>query len=171
VKHDCFRWSLDGKRIAFWQFDLYGVGDFALMYYLGKEREIVTDIPYPQIGPYPVEMQVPYPLAGTTNSAVRAGVVNADGTGSVKWMEVPGDARQNYIARMQWADADALLIQQLNRLQNTDNYLLADATSGAVRQMWRDHDDAFIAGGFGGLTEAQPIHDGRQFLVVSEKDG
>src|SRR6185437_1914443 len=103
--------------------------------------------------------------------AVRVGVVSADGAGSVKWIEVPGDARQNYIARMQWADADTLLIQQLNRLQNTDNYLLADATSGAVHQMWRDHDDAFITIGFGGLTEAQPIHNGQQFLVVSEKDG
>ena len=169
--HDCFRWSSDGKRIAFWQFDLHGVGDFALMYYLGKEREVITGIPYPQTGPYPVEMQVPYPLAGTTNSAVRVGVVNADGKGSVKWMEVSGDPQQNYIARMQWADADTLLIQQLNRLQNTDNYLLADARSGAVHQMWRDHDDAFISVGFGGLPEARPIHEGRQFLAVSEKDG
>jgi dipeptidyl-peptidase-4 len=169
--HDCFRWSTDGKRIAFWQFDLHGVGDFALMYYLGKEREVVTNIPYPQAGPYPVQMQVPYPLAGTTNSAVRAGVVNADGKGSVRWMDVPGDPRQNYIARMQWAGANTLLIQQLNRLQNTDNYLLADAGSGAIHQMWRDHDDAFITVGFGGLPEAQPIHEGRQFLAVSEKDG
>ncbi|HLJ90872.1 MAG TPA: DPP IV N-terminal domain-containing protein [Candidatus Angelobacter sp.] len=169
--HDCFRWSQDGKRIAFWQFDLHGVGDFALMYYLGKERQVVTNIPYPQTGPYPTEMQVPYPLAGTTNSSVRVGVVNADGKGSVKWMDVVGDPRQNYIARMQWADAKTLLIQQLNRLQNTDIYLLADATSGATHQMWRDHDAAFISIGFGGLPEAQPIHDGRQFLALSEKDG
>ena len=169
--HDCFLWSPDGKRIAFWQFDMHGVGDFALEYYLGKERDIVTDIPYPQTGPYPVIMNVPYPLAGTTNSAVRAGVVNVDGNGGTQWMKLPGDPRQNYIARMQWADASTLLIQQLDRLQQNDNYLLADARTGAVRTMWRDHDDAFITIGFGGLPEARPVHDGKQFLVVSEKDG
>jgi dipeptidyl-peptidase-4 len=169
--HDCFRWSPDGKRIAFWQFDLHKVGDFSLMYYLGQEREIVTEIPYPETGPYPVIMKVPYPLAGTTNSAVRVGVVSADGNGSVKWMAIPGDPRENYVARMQWADISTLLVQQLNRLQNTDNYLLANTGSGEIRQMWRDHDDAFISVGFGGLPEAQPIHDGKQFLVVSEKDG
>ena len=169
--HDCFRWSPDGKRIAFWQFDLHGVGDFALLYDLGKEREVVTDIPSALTGPYPVVMNVPYPLAGTTNSAVRVGVVNAENKGGVRWMEIPGDPRQNYIARMQWADNNTLLIQQLNRLQNTDNYLMADVVSGSIHQMWSDHDDRFITVGFGGLPEAQPIHGGRQFLVVSEKDG
>jgi dipeptidyl-peptidase-4 len=168
--HDCFRWSPDGRRIAFWQFDLHGVGNFSLQYYLGKEKEIVTRIPYPKPGPYPVTMNVPYPLAGTSNSAVRAGVVDVGG-GAVKWLQVPGDPREHYIARLQWVDADTVLIQQLNRLQNTDAYLLADARSGRVHEMWRDHDEAFITIGFGGLPEAQPIHDGSGFLVVSEKDG
>ena len=149
---------------------MHGVGNFPLMYYLGKDRDIVTRLPYPQTGPYPFAMNVPYPIAGTINSAVRAGVVDADG-GDVRWMQVPGDARQNYIARLQWADARTLLIQQLNRLQNTDNYLLADAETGAVHQMWRDHDDAFITIGFGGLTEARPIHNGSEFLGVTERDG
>jgi dipeptidyl-peptidase 4 len=72
---------------------------------------------------------------------------------------------------MQWADNNTLLIQQLNRLQNTDNYLSADVISGTVHRMWTDHDDAFITVGFGGLPEAQPIYGGRRFLVVSEKDG
>ena len=30
--HDCYRWSPDGTRIAFWQFDMHGVGNFPLMY-------------------------------------------------------------------------------------------------------------------------------------------
>ena len=57
--HDCFRWSPDGRRITFWQFDLHGVGDFSLQYYLGKEKSIVTEIPYPQTGPYPVGLTSP----------------------------------------------------------------------------------------------------------------
>ncbi len=37
---------------------------FASGTYLGEEKEIVTRIPYPKTGPYPVTMSVPYPLAG-----------------------------------------------------------------------------------------------------------
>ena len=66
--------------------------------------------------------------------------------GAVTWLKLPGEPREHYLARMQWADAQALLVQQLNRLQNTERFLLADASTGAVREMWRDHDDA---GGLG----------------------
>jgi dipeptidyl-peptidase-4 len=168
--HDAFWWSPDGRRIAFLQFDLHGVGNFPLMYYLGRKRDVVTQIPYPTTGPYPVIMNVPYPLAGTTNSAVRAGVVDVK-DGALKWLPLPGDPRDNYIARVQWVGAKTLLIQQLNRLQNTDNYLLAGADAGTVRRMWTDKDDAFITIGYGGLPEARPIADGTEFLTVSEKDG
>ena len=169
--HDCYSWSPDGTRIAFWQFDLHGVGNFALEYFLGKDREIVTRIPYPGTGPYPLVVSIPYPLAGTTNSAVRAGVVPANGGGSTTWMQLPGDPRDHYVGRMQWADARTLLVQQLNRLQNTDRFLLADADNGSVREMWVDRDDAFITIGFGGLAEARPLHDGAEYLAPSEKDG
>jgi dipeptidyl-peptidase 4 len=169
--HDCYAWSPDGSRIGFWQFDLHGVGNFPLEYYLGRDRQIVTTIPYSQPGPYPLIANIPYPLAGTSNSSVRVGVVATSGGGSVTWMQLPGDPREHYVARMQWADARTLLVQQLNRLQNTDRFFLADADSGSARQMWTDHDDAFITIGFGGLPEARPIHEGAEFLVTSEKDG
>src|SRR5262245_5008728 len=169
--HDCYAWSPDGTRIAFWQFDMHGVGSFPLMYYLGKDRAIVTHVPYPQTGPYPLVVNVPYPLAGTTNSAVRAGVVATKGGGSVTWLQLPGDPREHYVARMQWADARTLLVQQLNRLQTTDRHLLADADTGSAREMWVNHDDAFITIGFGGLPGARPLHGGAEFLATSEKDG
>jgi dipeptidyl-peptidase 4 len=167
--HGSFVWGPDSRRIAFWQFDTHGVGNFPLVYYLGSNRDIITHLPYPQTGPYPFVMNVPYPLAGTTNSAVRAGVVDADG-GPVKWMQLPGDPREHYIARLQWADRRTLLIQQLNRLQNSLAYLLGDADTGAVAQMWRDRDDAFVAPAYG-LPEAPAIRDNAEFLSVSEKDG
>jgi len=168
--HDCYEWSPDGRAIAFWQFDMNGVGNFALTYYLGKDREIVTQIPYPHTGPYPLVTDIPYPLAGTTNSAVRAGVVAARG-GAITWLQLPGDPRDRYIARLLWADARTLLVQQLNRLQNADAYLLADAATGSVREMWRDTDAAFITIGFGGLPAARPVRTGSEFLVTTERDG
>jgi len=168
--HDCFRWSPDGRRIAFWQFDLHQVGNFSLQYNLGQEKEIVTQIPYPETGPYPVRLDVPYPLAGTTNSAVRVGVVDPAG-GPVTWMALEGDPREHYVARLQWTDSTTLLIQRLNRLENTDDFLLADARAGTTRLLWRDRDDAFITIGFGGLPEARAIGGGTAFLAMSEKDG
>ena len=47
--------------------------------------------------------RIPYPKAGTTNSAVRVGVVGADG-GPTTWVKTPGDPRDNYIPRIEWAD-------------------------------------------------------------------
>src|SRR4029079_2166607 len=60
-----YEWLPDGSRIAFWQFDMHEVGNFALMYYLGRDRDIVTTVPYPKTGPYPLGGNGPYPLAGT----------------------------------------------------------------------------------------------------------
>src|SRR5271154_7395027 len=131
---DAFRWSPDGRRIAYWQFDSSGVGIFKLLYNLGAPKEIVTGFPYPGLGVYPTVLNIPIPIPGTTNSAVRAGVVSVDG-GETLWMLVPGDPRENYIARLEWAgNSSELAIEHLNRLQNTNNLLLADASTGAVRQ-------------------------------------
>jgi len=135
---DCFRWSPDGRKIAYWQFDTSNVGIFALIHNLGPPREIVTGFPYPGLGAYPSLMNISYPIPGTTNSAVRVGVVDASG-GDTRWLDVPGDPRNNYIARMEWAEnSNELVIEHLNRLQNKNDVLLADASSGKVRSVFLD---------------------------------
>ena len=82
---------------------------------------------------YPVATRIPYPKPGTTNSAARIGVVGADG-GETRWMQTPGDPRDSYLARLEWRDADTLAIQQLNRLQNQQDLLSADAAIGPRRR-------------------------------------
>ena len=168
---DGFRWSPDGSRIAYWQFDTSNVGIFKLIYNLGAPKEIVTGFPYPGLGVYPSVLNIPYPIPGTTNSAVRVGVVNAQG-GETKWMAVPGDPHNNYIARMEWAPdgnpaANELAIEHLNRLQNSNDVLLANASTGAVQQIFRDQDPAWVDIN----DQIKWIHNGKEFLWLSERDG
>jgi dipeptidyl-peptidase-4 len=149
---DAFRWSPDGTHIAFWQFDSTGVGIFSLINDTDAQ--------------YPVVTKIPYPKAGTTNSAVRIGVIAADGA-DAKWMKTPEDPRDSYLAYMEWIDKDTLVIQQLNRLQNRNDFLLADRKSGDVRRMFRDESKTWVDV----VDEVEWIDAGKSFLWVSERDG
>ena len=149
---DGFRWSPDGARIAYWQFDMTGVGTFLLI----NDTDSL----------YPFTVPVQYPKVGTANSAVRAGVVSAAG-GPTTWIQVPGDPRNTYLPWMEWAGPAELLLQHLNRRQNADDVLLADATTGAVRPVLAERDSAWVD-----LETRLPWLDGgRRFLWTSERDG
>ena len=150
---DAFEWSPDGRRIAYYQFDQSGVPEFTLINY--------TDTLYPTITRYP------YPKAGQTNASVRIGVVAATG-GATRWMKIPGDPRNTYVARMAWAaNADELVLQHLNRLQNTNTVLLANAATGDVKNMFVDQDEAWVD-----YNEMfRWIEQGRRLIVESERDG
>ncbi|HXJ07381.1 MAG TPA: DPP IV N-terminal domain-containing protein [Candidatus Acidoferrum sp.] len=164
---DGFEWSPESSAIAFWQFNTSGVQNYTLIYDLGAPRgEIVTGIPYPNTGPYPLTLQYPYPLAGTPNSAVRVGVTPASG-GKVVWMQTAGDPHNFYIPRMGWADAGHVLLQHMNRLQNKNEFLLAEATTGVSRTVFVDEDPAWVDVNASVLW----INKGREFLVLSERDG
>lgn len=164
---DAFRWSPDGKRIAYWQFDTSTVRNFALIYNVGGPYDVVTQIPYPEFGVYPLVKQVPIPQPGTLNSSVRIGVVPVAG-GATQWMQVKGDPQTSYVARMEWAgNSDSLVIQRLNRRQDTDDVILADATTGATTVVRHEHDDAWVDV----VNEVKWLHGGKDFLWMSEQDG
>ena len=162
-----FDWSPDSKRIAYWQFNTSTVKKFALIYDVGAPYDVVTHIPYPQYGVYPYVREIPYPEPGTPNSLVRIGVIPASG-GTTTWMQVTGDPEKSYIARVEWAGtSDSLVLQHLNRLQNTNDVMLADANTGAVSIVHSEHDDAWVDV----VNDLKWLHAGRDFLWVNEKDG
>ena len=150
---DGFRWSPDGKNIAYWQSDTKGVGTF----YMINNVDSNYSIPIP----------LPYPKVGTANSAVKVGVIPASG-GQTKWFKVPGDPRNNYLARMEYIPASAeVMIQQLNRLQNTNTVWVGNTKTMALKNILTDKDEAFL-----------DIHDNiewldnnKAFTWTSEKDG
>ena len=149
---DCFRWSPDSSRIAYWQFDTTGVGIFTLI----NNTDTL----------YPVTTRIPYPKAGTINSAVRIGVLDVH-TRATRWVKTPGDPRDDYLARLEWVDTTTLAIQQLNRLQNRLDVLLADAHSGESRRVYRDESKTWVE-----LPDSLAwVDDGRAFLLPSERDG
>ena len=164
---DGFQWSPDSQRIAFLQFNTAAVRTYTLTYDLGDPRgEIVTGIPYPGDLPYPTNLHYPYPLTGTPNSSVRVGSVKVSG-GKITWMQTSGDAANFYIPRMNWADAGHLLLQHMNRLQNRNEFLLADAASGSSRQILVEEDRAWVD-----LNEQVLwINHNQEFLLLSERDG
>ena len=148
---DAFRWSPDGRSIAYWQFDTTGVGIFSIIN--------TTDSIYPAI------TRIPYPKAGTANSSVRVGVVGADG-GATRWMVTPRDPRDSYIARMEWVDNATVAMQQLNRLQNKNDLLMGEVTTGEVRRVFRDESKTWVD-----LEDVKWIDGGKAFLWISERDG
>jgi dipeptidyl-peptidase-4 len=150
---DGFRWSPDGERIAYWQFDSHGLGEFILI--------DNTDSIYPKLA------RIPYPKAGTTNSAVRVGVVSADG-GATRWFRTEGDPRDSYIPRMEWAgNSDEVIIQHMNRRQNTNRVLLGDVRSGGVRTVLSETDKAWVDV----VNDIRWLDGGQAFTWVSERDG
>ena len=149
---DGFRWSPDGKRIAYWQMDEEGV----------KEMHMINNVP----GNYPQVVTFRYPKVGETNAHARVGVVSADG-GETTWVQMEGDPRNHYIARMDWADnSKELLLQRLNRLQNRNAVMIADAATGKAHTVYTDRDEAWIEVRFG-FTDW--VED--QFTYVSERAG
>ena len=150
---DGFRWSPDGRRIAYWQLDASGIRDFLLI----NNTDSL----------YSFTIPVQYPKAGTTNSAARAGVVSAGG-GPTIWLNVAGDPRNNYIARLEWAgDSDQLVLQHLNRRQNTNQVMLGDAATGQVRTILTERDSAWVEV----VDDLRWVDRGKSFTWVSERDG
>ena len=150
--NDGIRWSPDGRSIAYWQFDQHDVPVYSLVNY--------TDALYPKI------FQYPYPKAGQTNAAVRVGVVGVEG-GPTRWIKVPGDARNIYIPRMEWTPRGEVILQDLNRLQNTDDVLVGDPRTGEAHRMFRDQDAAWVEVN----DRIEWVDGGNRLLWTSEKDG
>ena len=83
-------------------------------------------------------------------------------------MKVPGDPRNNYIPRMEWAaNNDEIVIQHLNRRQNKNEIMLCDVNSGEVKTVLTETDNAWVDI----KNDFKWFNNGANFSWVSERDG
>ncbi|MGB9907477.1 MAG: S9 family peptidase [Candidatus Saccharicenans sp.] len=151
---DGFRWSPDGRHLAFWRFDTSPIQDFYLINN--------TDFLYPKIIP------IKYPKVGTMNSEVKIGLVNIE-TRKTDWIVLPGDSRKDYyLPVLDWTqDSRKIIFQHLNRLQNTNQVMLFDIVSRELRTIFTDRDEAWVEV----MDEFVWLNGGKNLLWLSEREG
>ena len=148
---DGFRWSPDGRRIAFWRFDQSPVPVFQL---------------YDPSTLYPTLRSIRYPKAGRDNSDVRIGTIEL-ASGGISWFDVTGGS-EAYLPWMEWAhSSDELLVQRINRRQDRLDVLLGDAATGTTRLLFSEQSSTWLESG-------RPVAwaaGGDAFVWPSERDG
>lgn len=150
---DGFRWSPDGRSIAYWRLDASGIRDFLMI----NNTDSL----------YSFTIPVEYPKVGTTPSECKVGVVSANG-GKTTWMKLSGDLHNNYVSRMEWAaSSDEIILQRLNRKQNTNRVMIGDAGTGELETIYTDKDSAWVSV----VDDWKWYNNGSEFTWLSERDG
>ncbi|MCE1165506.1 MAG: S9 family peptidase [Bacteroidetes bacterium] len=144
-----FEWSRDGKKIAWIRFDESGVKEYNLTYYGGL---------------YPNESKYKYPKAGECNSVVSVHVFDIKEGKYVK-ADIGADP-DIYIPRIQFTPQNVLSIIRLNRLQNREDILFADAVTGATKTAYTEEAKYYIRESL----DLTFLKDG-SFIRISDKDG
>ncbi|MEM7659179.1 MAG: DPP IV N-terminal domain-containing protein, partial [Bacteroidota bacterium] len=124
---DAFKWSPDGKKIAFYRFDESAVREFQMPIYGSL---------------YPDPYVFKYPKAGEDNAVVSIHIYDLD-SGKTTTVDI-GEETDQYIARIKWVNDNTLGLMRLNRLQNQLDLLMADAATGASRTFLTETSDTYI---------------------------
>lgn len=150
---DGFKWSPDSKSIAYWQIDATKIKNFLMI----NNTDSI----------YSFNVPVEYPKVGQDPSACKIGIVDI-ATAKTNWLAVPGSAVQNYIPRMDWIpNTNEIILQQLNREQNESKLFVANATNGAINEIYKESNKSWI--------DAQDqfiwLNGNKEFIYQTEKDG
>ena len=149
-------WSPDGSRVAFVEADFTAV----------RQRTVLV----PEDPSYPGVQQHRFARVGGDIEKLRFGVVNPDGTG-LTWLPVECPREGCYLGQFEWAGNSAeVLLEQFSRFRDKREFLLA-STSGPIKTIFSETSPAWVESSQGKNSGLVWIQGGREFVVISEKDG
>jgi dipeptidyl-peptidase-4 len=150
-------WSPDSKWIAFVQSDASDV----------RLRSVLV----PGDPSYPKVKEVRFARVGGTISKLRVGVVDVRGS-ETRYLSIAIPKEGYYLGQVNWAgNSDELLVEKLSRFRDEREFLIADVRNGAIRCIYQESDPAWVVASYRKNAGLEWICDGREFIVLSEKDG
>jgi len=116
---------------------------------------------------YPETIPFAYPKVGTTNPEAKIGVINLKDK-QITWMKIEGDKRNNYLPRMEWTvRPNELVIQQINRQQNKNRIVFADAETGLTKVIFTEETASWVET----VDDLTWINGGKEFTWKSDRTG
>lgn len=149
-------WSPDGSRVAFIEADFTDV----------RQRSVLVpgDPSYPQV------QQHHFARVGGDIEKLRVGVVNADGT-KLTWLPIEVPQEGIYLGQVEWAgNSEEVLVEKFSRFRNKRDFLLV-TVSGQIKTIFSETNDAWVESSQGKNSGLVWIQGGKEFVVISEKDG
>jgi len=158
------RWSPDGSKLAFIRFDETEVPEVSLTWYEGEL--------------YPRNSKFKFPKVGETNSTLSVHLYDVEE--AIMVGQLMGLERSDYCPRIHWTQDNQLVMNRLNRRQDTLELLLAlpertlydqeDRTRWIpTRLLLRETDPAYVE--IESENKLIFLHDQRHFTWMSDRSG
>lgn len=161
-KRDGFSWSPKADYIAYWQID---ASDIETFYMINNTDSIYSK---------PVPLQ--YPKVGRDPSGAKLGLINLS-TKKTEWISIPGGEKENYIPGMQWINEDLMLIQQMNRHQNTLIVWSFKPSTKSLKKVYTEVEETWVDLGYPDISadgwgdnDLPLVGNGTAFLRMTETD-
>jgi dipeptidyl-peptidase-4 len=149
-KYAAFWWSPDSKKIAFLHFNDAPVPEFTIFRSEGQHGDLEVRH---------------YPKAGDTNPDVQFAVADID-SGQLIWIEENREKDQ-YSAWPFWTpDSKYLLIQELNRGQDTLKLVRTDPNTGDAQVIYQETQKTWVE-----FFEDLHFLNNQEFIIRSNRDG
>jgi dipeptidyl-peptidase-4 len=149
-------WRPDGKQVAFIESDQTDV----------KKRSMLV----PSDPSYPGVREQRFARVGEKIGSLRVGIVDPKGD-NLKWLPIESPEEGYYLGLVQWAgNSDELLVERLSRSRDTREFFLA-SVDGTLKRIFHESDPAWVVASQAKNSGLIWVRDGKEFIVISEKDG
>ncbi len=150
------RWSPDGSKVLFVEADFSGV----------RQRSVLV----PGDPTYPEVQQHRFARVGGEIEKLRVGVVSRDG-GEVTWLPVECPEEGMYLGQVDWtSENEEVLVERFSRFRDQRHVMLYNI-NGAAKTIFFESDAAWVESSQGKNSGIMWLRGGKEFIVISEKDG